>query len=164
MVAAAGMVVCVMREVVCAMRDYVNSFTIQSNRAKSGLFSSILTAAGGRASDASGAAKADGHLAAVVDDDGNGAAAVGIGQHALKLRRVFLDVDVFERHVPPFMILPGGLRVGSGVLAEDVDHLLIVRLASHAHRINFGCTSEVHRKRCRSALVASDSGIDAPAS
>jgi hypothetical protein len=66
--------------------------------------------------------------------------------------------------VPPFMILPGGLRVGSGVLAEDVDHLLIVRLASHAHRINFGCTSEVHRKRCRSALVASDSGIDAPAS
>jgi len=63
------------------------------------------TAAG---SDASGAAEADRDLAAVVDDHGDGAAAVGVAEHALELRGVFLDVDVLERNVPPFMILPGG--------------------------------------------------------
>jgi hypothetical protein len=75
-----------------------------------------------RWSDASGAAEADGHLASVVDDDRNGAAAHRVAEHALQLFGVLLDVDVLERNVPPFMILPGGLRVGSGVLAKDVNH------------------------------------------
>jgi hypothetical protein len=72
-------------------------------------------------SDASGAAEADRHLIAV-DDHGDGAAAAAVRQHALERRRVLLDVEVLERNVPPLKILPGGLRVRSGVFAEDVDH------------------------------------------
>ena len=74
---------------------------------------------------ASGAPEAD--LDAVaVDDHRHGAAAFAVGEHALQLGRVFLDVDVFDRNVPPLIVSPGGLRVGSGVLAEDVDHAVIV--------------------------------------
>jgi hypothetical protein len=70
---------------------------------------------------ASGAAEADRHLLAV-DDHRHRPASLAEGQHALELRRVLLDVDVLERNVPPIKILPGGLRVGSRVFAEDVDH------------------------------------------
>jgi hypothetical protein len=80
-----------------------------------------------RPSDASGAAESDRHGAAVVDDHGNRATPFAVTEHPLQLRRIFLDVDVLERHVPPLMVLPGGLRVRSRVLAEDVDHASIVR-------------------------------------
>ena len=75
-----------------------------------------------RPSDPSGAAESDRHLAAIADDHRNRPAPFGVPEHPLQLRRIFLDVDVLERHVPPLMILPGGLRIRSCVLAEDVDH------------------------------------------
>ena len=75
--------------------------------------------------DASGAAEPDRDLIAV-HDHRYGAAPLAEPEHALELGRVFLDVDVLERHVPPIKILTGGLGVGSGVLAEDVDHTVIV--------------------------------------
>src|SRR5215471_4783517 len=75
----------------------------------------------GAALDASGAAETNRDLVAF-DDDRHGAPAAAVGEHALKLGGVLLDVDVLERDVPPLIIGPGGLRVGSGVLAEDVDH------------------------------------------
>ena len=73
------------------------------------------------ASNASGAAEADCHLIAV-NDHRHGTAPVAVPQHALELRRILLDVDVLERNLPPLKIVTGGLRVRSGVLAEDVDH------------------------------------------
>ena len=69
----------------------------------------------------SGAAEADRHCVAV-DDHRNVAAALGMGQHPLEVLGVLLHVHVFERHTPPFVVLTGGRGVGSGVLAEDVDH------------------------------------------
>ena len=78
------------------------------------------------ASDASGAAEADGHLA-VFNDDRHGAAAFGVAEHPLERRRVLLDVHVVEPNMPPFIVVPGGLRIGSRVLAEDLDHSWIVR-------------------------------------
>lgn len=119
-----------------------------------------MAAAGGRGSDASGAAEADGHLATVVDDDGDGAAAVGQREHALELRGVFLDVDVLERHVPPFMILPGGLCVGSGVLAEDVDHPSIVRRTSDRLRKYIGSQhlpAQIGWRRAAAAALTTES-------
>jgi hypothetical protein len=77
-------------------------------------------------SDPSGAAEADRDLVAV-DDYRHRAAAVAEAEHPLQFRRVLLDVDVFERDMPPIEVLPGGLRVGSSVLAEDRDHPAIVR-------------------------------------
>ena len=74
---------------------------------------------------ASSAAEPDGHLS-VLDDDRHRAPLVAVLQHALQRCGVLLDVDVFERNVPPLIIGPGGLRVGSGVFAEDVDHGSIV--------------------------------------
>jgi hypothetical protein len=75
----------------------------------------------GTALDTSGAAKPDGHLP-LVHDDRNGATAVAEAEHPLELGGIFLDVDVFDRDMPPLVIVTGGLRVGSGVLAENVDH------------------------------------------
>jgi hypothetical protein len=79
------------------------------------------------ASDPSSPAESDRHPI-VVDDDRHGAAALAEGEHALELRRVFLDVDVLERDMPPLIVVTGGLRVGSSVLAKDIDHGFIVRV------------------------------------
>ena len=75
----------------------------------------------GAASDVSGAPEADGHLIAV-DDDGHRAAAGAVLEHPPHRVRISLDVEVLERNVPPLVVVTGGLRVGSGVLAEDIDH------------------------------------------
>jgi hypothetical protein len=40
-------------------------------------------------------------------------------EHPREVGGVLLDVDVFERDVPPGVLFTGGFRVGSGVLAED---------------------------------------------
>jgi hypothetical protein len=76
--------------------------------------------------DASSAAEPDGHVT-VLHDDRHGAAPVAETQHALELGRVLLDVDVLERNVPPLIVFTGSLCVGSGVLAENVHHTVIVR-------------------------------------
>lgn len=75
--------------------------------------------------DASSAAEADGHLV-VLDDHRHRASSLAEAEHALELLRVLFDVDVFKRHMPPLIVVTGGLRVGSGVFAEDVDHAPIV--------------------------------------
>jgi hypothetical protein len=80
-----------------------------------------------RALDASRAAEPDGH-AAVFHDDRHKSAPVAEAQHALEIGRALLDVDVLEQNVPPLTVITGGLGVGSSVLAEDVDHTVIVRL------------------------------------
>lgn len=76
-------------------------------------------------SDASGAAETDGHLVAV-DDHRHGAAPLAVPEHALEIAGVLLDVDVVDFNVPPLIVVPGGSRVGSGVLAEDGNHLPIL--------------------------------------
>jgi len=76
-------------------------------------------------SDPSGAAEADGHLP-VLDDDGDGAPAGAVLEHPREIGGVLLDVDVLERDVPPLIVFTGGLRVGSSVLAEDLNHVSIV--------------------------------------
>lgn len=91
------------------------------NRMKLGVFLRSTE----RSLDASGAAKANRHLI-TVDNHRHGAAAVAEPQHALKLRRALLDVDVLERNLPPLKVVTGGLRVRSGVFSEDVDHAVIL--------------------------------------
>jgi hypothetical protein len=81
-------------------------------------------------SHASSTSEADGHLS-VFHDDRNGAATRAVLEHSREIRGILLDVDVLEREVPPLVVVTGGLRVWSGVLAEDVNHLVIVL----AHRI-----------------------------
>src|SRR5213592_648691 len=71
--------------------------------------------------DTSGAAKPDGHVS-LVHDDGHGATTVAETEHPLELAGTLLDVDVFDLDMPPLVVVTGGLRVGSGVLAENVDH------------------------------------------
>jgi hypothetical protein len=75
--------------------------------------------------DPSSAAETDCDLV-VLDDHRHGATPVGVAEHPLKLRRVLLDVDVLERDMPPLIVVTGGLRVRSGVFAEDVNHPAIV--------------------------------------
>jgi hypothetical protein len=75
----------------------------------------------GAALHASGAAEADGHLFPV-HNHRNGPPAAAVAEHPFKFRGVFLDVYVLERDMPPLVIITGGLRVGSSVFAEDVDH------------------------------------------
>jgi hypothetical protein len=43
-------------------------------------------------------------------------------EHPRERVAVLLHVVVCEGHVPPFVLVTGGGRVGSGVLAVDVDH------------------------------------------
>ena len=69
-------------------------------------------------SHASRAPETDGD-AAVDDDDGHLAAAMGEAEHALELRRLFLDVEVLDAKTLSGVVLTGRLGVGSGVLAED---------------------------------------------
>ena len=73
----------------------------------------------GAASHPSRAAEPDGDLA-FLDDDGDLAAA-GEGDHPVELLLVGLDVDVDERNLALRVVLTGRGRVGSGVLAEDLD-------------------------------------------
>jgi hypothetical protein len=56
-------------------------------------------------------------------------------EHPREIGRILLDVDVLERDVPPLIVVTGGLRVGSGILAEDVNHLAIVLARRIARRI-----------------------------
>ena len=84
------------------------------------------------ASDASGAAEADRHLA-VFDDHRHGPAPLRVTEHALERRRVFLDVHVTDRNMPPLIVVPGGLRIRSGVLAENLDHSFILRRETFFH-------------------------------
>ena len=100
------------------------------------------------ASHPSRPAEADRHLL-VVDDHRHAALAFGVAEHPLQLRGAFLDVDVLERDLPPLMVFPGGLGVGSGVLAEDVDHPVIVRArlrAVHACRTSAASTPRPHSR------------------
>ena len=76
---------------------------------------------GPRPSDPSCAAEPDRHVA-VVDDDRNRAPPLAELQHSLQFRRVFLDVDVLDLDMPPLVVVTGGLRIRSRVLAEDIDH------------------------------------------
>jgi hypothetical protein len=71
--------------------------------------------------DASGAAEADRDLIAV-NDHRHCAAPVAVHQHAREGRGVLLDVEVLERNMPPLKVVTGGLRIRSGVFAEDGDH------------------------------------------
>ena len=71
--------------------------------------------------NASGAAETHRHVS-VVDNHRNGAAPITEAEHALELGRTFLDVDVFEVDMPPLVLVTGGLRIGSSVLAEDENH------------------------------------------
>jgi hypothetical protein len=107
--------------------DYVKSFTILSNLNENlAVFEDFADFAPDRSgSDPSGPAEADRHLA-VVDDDRDGAAAFAELEHARELRGVLLDVDVLELDMPPCIVVTGGLRVGSRVLAENLDHHPIV--------------------------------------
>ena len=73
----------------------------------------------GAASHPSRAAEADGDLP-FLDDDGD-LAASGEGDHPLELFLVGFDVDVNERNLALRVVLTGRGRVGSGVLAEDLD-------------------------------------------
>lgn len=70
--------------------------------------------------DASSPAEADRDLS-VLHDHGHGAAPAAQPQHPLQLGGVLLDVDVLDLDMPPDEILTGGLRVRSGVLAENRD-------------------------------------------
>jgi hypothetical protein len=83
---------------------------------------------------ASGAAEPDRHLIAV-NDHRNRAAAIAEPEHPLQPRLVFLDVDVLERNLPPLKVVTGGLRVRSGVFAEDENHVsILLRVRSGSDR------------------------------
>jgi hypothetical protein len=82
---------------------------------------SVVAAADGSVLDPSGAAKSDGDPVAVRDDR-DVSASLGEREHPLERRRVVLHVDILELDAPPCMVVTGGRRVRSGVLAEDVDH------------------------------------------
>src|SRR2546428_9183228 len=70
--------------------------------------------------------KSDRHAAIVGDDDRDRAAALAEGQHPVEVGAALLDVDVLERDLPPLVVVTGGLRVRSRILAEDVNHRSIV--------------------------------------
>jgi hypothetical protein len=84
---------------------------------------------------ASSAAEPDRHLIAV-NNHRNRASPFAESEHALELRRGFLDVDVLEQNLPPLKVVTGGLRIGSGVLAEDQDHVPILLFG--LTRVRFG--------------------------
>ena len=71
--------------------------------------------------DSSGAAEADGDRV-VVDNHRHRAAPLAELEHPRQVGGILLHVDVFERDVPPLVVVTGGLRVRSRVFAEDVDH------------------------------------------
>jgi hypothetical protein len=99
-------------------RDYVNYFTILSNISEIEVFSTRPTE---RGLYASRAAEPDRHLIAV-NNHRHRASALAEFEHAPQPSRILLDVDVLERDLPPLKVVTGGLRIGSGVFAEDEDH------------------------------------------
>jgi putative transposase len=87
--------------------------------------------------NASGAAESDRDRAIVGQNHRHRTAALAQAEHPIELGRVFLDVDVLERDVPPTEVVTGGLCIGSRVLAEDDRHLSIVpvtHLSPTCHR------------------------------
>src|SRR5439155_2061124 len=87
--------------------DCVNYFTMLSNPAR------VKGRTPSRGvSDTSRAAKADGDRA-VFDDHRHGATSFRVAEHPFERRRVFLDVHVIERNMPPRIVVPGGSRIGS---------------------------------------------------
>jgi hypothetical protein len=84
--------------------------------------------------DASGAAEADRDLVAV-NDHRYRAAPVAVHEHARESCSVLLDVEVLERNLPPLKVVTGGLRVRSGVFAEDENHVsILLRVRSGSDR------------------------------
>jgi hypothetical protein len=114
--------------IISSTSDYVNYFTILSIASE---ICQILRATPARRLDPSSAAEPDRHLIAV-NDHGHRAPPVAEREHALQIRRVLLHVDVLERNLPPLKVVTGGLRVRSSVLAEDVNHVLIVAPTSNS--------------------------------
>jgi hypothetical protein len=85
-----------------------------------------IEAAARAASYTSSTAEADRHRS-VLDDDGHATLAFSELQHPFEIGCVLLDLEVFERNVPPGVILTGGFRVRSRVFTEDQDrHAAIV--------------------------------------
>ena len=117
----------------------MNYFTILSNIVEIAGFYSARTE---RGLDASSAAKSDRHLIAV-NNHRNRASALAESQHALQLRRVLLDVDVLERDLPPLKVVTGGLRIGSGVFAEDEDHEANSTLGSDTGQVRVRCCDRI---------------------
>jgi hypothetical protein len=119
------------------------------NIVKFPLLCAIFCAQTERDLDASRAAEADGHLIAV-HDHGDRTTSVGVREHASKRRGVLLDVEILERDMPPLKVVTGGLRVGSGVFAEDEDHEALShqpRFSLQPHRLCTRCTSGAHPLR-----------------
>ena len=113
----------------------------------------------GAALDASGAAEPDRHLVPV-HDHRHGAPSAAVAEHPFEFRGVLLDVDVLERDVPPLVVVTGGLRVGSSVLAEDIDHRLIlpplIRLPWTRSRSSSARVSSGNGMRFRGLVVVAD--------
>jgi hypothetical protein len=78
-------------------------------------------------SHASGSSEADRDLS-VLEDDRDVSAAREL-DHALELFLVLFDVQVPDVVLPPREVLTGRGRVGSGVLAEDLDALRSAHIA-----------------------------------
>ena len=106
------------------------SLVVSSSGAGSVLASLIIRVLPDRQrSDPSSAAEADGHLLAI-DDHWHLPAPLAEAEHPLEGGLVLFDVDVLELHTAPGVVRTGRLRVGSGILAEDVDHRDIVQRLS----------------------------------
>ena len=97
------------------------------------------SAAPGSSLDASRTAEPDRHFGAV-QDDRYVPAPPGHGEHAIERRSILLDVDVLELDTPPDMVLTGGQRVGSRVLAEDVDHRFLGCLRASLYPTRLRCS------------------------
>ena len=75
-----------------------------------------------RSSDPSGPAESDRHPAGIVDDHWHLACPERVLEHPRQGRAVLLHVVILEGLLPPLVFVTGGARVGSRVLAVDVDH------------------------------------------
>ena len=78
--------------------------------------------------------ESDRHTAIVGDDDRDRAAALAERQHPVEVGVVLLDVDILERDLPPLVVVTGGLRVRSRILAEDVNHRFNCRIPDRCAR------------------------------
>jgi hypothetical protein len=116
----------------------VNYFTILSNVVE---IAGFLRRSTERGLNASRAAEPDRHLIAV-NNHRHRASALAEFEHAPQPRRVLLDVDVLERDLPPLKVVTGGLRIGSGVFAEDEDHVSILLRGQTGVRMGVGPPSD----------------------
>src|SRR5262249_62049464 len=103
----------------CPRRSSGSGCGRRSESGKSHVALGPLTA--GVSSNASSAAEADRHLLAV-DDHRNGAPTLGVAEHPVQIGWLLLDVDVFERNMPPLIVVTGGSSVGSSIFAENHNH------------------------------------------